>query len=168
MVRLRLQASIYKYLYVYTDILHTQHMYIYIYTYTYTWLAPRSAPSLPFGWRYLSNMPTCHCLMRPRLFCIFRRLTDRHSLLHHWPIRQVVWDKWLPLTLLRLSLLRFVDSTSPGNSLWASGFCFKSVFEITIYLFDVNTSTCDNNTILTVHQKGDPKRGIRKNNSLSD
>ena len=59
--------------------------YIYIYTYICV---------------YLSNAT---CLMRPRLFYVFRRVKDRHNLLGYsqrWKktcTRKAVLDKWFPL-----------------------------------------------------------------------
>ena len=53
------------------------------------------------GWHYLSNA-TC-LLIRPRLFCVFRRVKDHRNLLHCSPclkktcVRQVVLDKRFPL-----------------------------------------------------------------------
>ena len=49
------------------------------------------------GWHYLSNEATF-------VLCVFRRVKDRHNLLHDLPllkepcVRQVVLDKWFPLS----------------------------------------------------------------------
>ena len=48
------------------------------------------------GWHYLSNAT---CLIRPHLFCVFRRVKDHHTLPEYSPllkntcVRQVVLDK---------------------------------------------------------------------------
>ena len=59
-----------------------------------------SAGKATLGWHCLSQAT---CLIRPRLFCVFRRVKDHHNSLHYSPrlkktcVRQVVLDKRLSL-----------------------------------------------------------------------
>ena len=55
-----------------------------------------------FGWHYLSNATLSNAASF--VLCVFRRVKDHHNLLHSSPlwektcVRQVVLDKWFPLT----------------------------------------------------------------------
>ena len=86
-----------------------------------------------FGWHYLSNATS---LIRPRLFYVFLfdRVKDHHNLLHHSPllknicVRQVVFDKWLPLN---------VPVFWPSHTKAASDICI-CIYCIYIYICTVN------------------------------
>ena len=87
--------------------------------------SPRSYLLLLFGCHNLSNTT---CLIRPHLvyaLCVFRRVKDHHHLLHDSPLlkntclRQVVIDKWFPLTYARC-FLRNPQAPSPASGLMST------------------------------------------------
>ena len=65
-----------------------------------------------FGWHCLSNAGSF-------VLCVFRRFADHRTLLRCSPllknacVRQVAWDKWLPLMVQRNLVARLWTSTGP-------------------------------------------------------